>query len=330
MRFVRRSISRYVRRAVFRAGACVALGVCCLLLGSAPGLAVAGDGGFELTVEALYLRPANASPDYVIVDPDDDFDVEGSLRSIDFSGAVSPRITATWRVDGEQAIRLSYWNFDDDEDESVSSGGGLLWDTLSSPDIALLGYEGSATASYALDSTVIDFEYVREVLSDDTHHAGFTLGLRRLEHESIFSVVYASDTRNVYAVTSSEASGTGLRATAWGEFSLGGSWWIGGEIGYAMLLGDLDSSLLSYSLPAFPAVDIDGSRDRTFSTLDGRLLLGRDIGEHVTLHFGIVLARWLDTVEMPRFVDDVNPAVLQTDVSAAQWGGAVLGLSYRF
>ncbi len=290
----------------------------------------AGEDLFFIEVDALALRPTNASPDFVIVDPDDDFNVEGTIRSIEFSSTLTPRITIGTRWNAVEGLELSGWGFDETETGSVSSGDGLLWDVLSPPNISMLGYRGTATARYGIESLVLDLSYTREALSDDQYHAGFSVGLRRLEHKSSLSVTYAGSGRSVLVATRSDAKGTGLRAEAWGSMRLSRRWTITGEVSYAVLVGTTEINLNATSPSAFPSISVSGDRDRTYGTIDGSLVLVGDLGAGFTLRGGVTLSRWMDTVETPRFLDDINLAAFDTQVSDAQWAGLSLGVGFHW
>lgn len=292
--------------------------------------ALAGDDLFFIEVDALALRPTNSSPDFVIVDPDDDFDVEGTIRSIEFSSSVTPRITIGTRWNAVEGLELSGWTFDETATGQVSSGDGLLWDVLSPPNISMLGFRGTATARYGIKSLVLDLSYTREALSDEQYSAGFSVGLRRLEHKNTLAVTYAGNSRSVFVATRSEAQGTGLQAEAWGSMRLSRRWAITGEVSYAVLVGTTEIILNATSPSAFPSISVRGERDRTYSTIDGSLVLVGDLGAGFTLRAGVTLSRWMDTVETPHFLDDINLAAFDTQVSDAQWAGLSLGVGFHW
>ena len=296
------------------------------LLGAAVTPVLAGGGGFYFQADALAMRPTNSSLDYVILDPDTDLAVEGSIRAVDPATATVPRMEVGMRWSATETISLSWWSYDETERESLRSGGGLLWDVLSPPNISLLGYEGRADASYKIKSTVVDLLYEREVLTDEEYTAGFSVGLRYLEYESDFTAGYEGLSRSVTVRIDSDSTATGARAAVYGVLNFGGGRWsLRGEAAYSLLLGDTDILAQAASISAFPSINVTSSEDKTFNTIEGKVTLTGRLASHVDLRLALMLARWLDTVESPRFLDDINQASFDHQTTDAQWAGLSLG-----
>lgn len=298
-----------------------------VLLGAGVMPALAAGNGFYVEVDAMMMRPTNSSLDYAILDPDTDLAVEGAIHAVDPSTVTVPRLEVGLRWSATETFSLSWWSYDEAERESLSSGDGLLWDVLSPPNMSLLGFEGRADASYKIVSSVIDLLYEREVLTDEEYTAGFSVGLRHLEYESDFTVAYGGLVRSVSVRMDSDSTATGVRAAVYGALHFGGGRWsLSGEAAYSLLLGGTDILAQADSISAFPDIDVNSSEDKTFNTIEGEVALTGRLAPHIDLRFTLMLARWLDMVESPRFLDDINQASFDRQTTDAQWAGLSAGL----
>nr|MBP7149828.1 hypothetical protein [Acidobacteriota bacterium] len=290
----------------------------------------AADGGFSIAVDLLALRPSEPSADYVVVDHDDDANVEGDIRAVDLCSSTTPRVTVGYAWPGGGGVSISWWEFDESETESRRSGGGTLWDLMSPPDLSLLGYEGTARATYSVDSRVIDAVYSHLALVDDSYSAHVLLGVRLLEHDVRTAARYSSDVRSVRVEQGSEADGIGARIGLAGSYRLGPRWSVEGAASYALLRGEVDATYTARSLSAFPRVAIRRERDVTFSTLEGELALRFEIAGGLSARAGVEFARWTDVAEFEQLTDDVQHAGVVSRSADAGWEALVAGAAYRW
>ncbi len=312
----------------------IARPLCLLALVLCPASAASAAEGFFGGVEALGLRPAGGSADYAVLDPDADLNLEGSVRSVELSTTFVPRVTVGWRWDTgwkmPAEIALSAWTFDADRRESIASGGGSLWDVLAPPNLSLGAYEGTAAATYGLDSRVVDLTYTQTVISDERAAVRVRIGLRHLEHESALRVTYAGPGRDVDVANVTETRATGLRAGVVGALPLGRRVRLEGELAYGLLRGTVTTHASALSLAAFPEIDLTIDRDRNITTLDGAVRLALDLGRGVSLQAAFEWARWADVEDAVTFVDDIQQAGFVVGHGDAVWQGVSLGAGWRW
>lgn len=303
----------------------------CAALAFAPALADDDDAeGFFFGIELTSLQPSGMQQDYVLQDPDDSNSAaEGSVRAIEFDNEMAPRIFLGHMYDNGGAWAITYWDYDEDETDSVSATTPTaLWDILFHADDAFDDYEGTASAALNVQATLIDIEYSRPLTQSDNFGTRWTLGFRSAELESSMGVLY-DDGFSINTVgLASSAEGTGVTGGLNGHYKLGDRWMIGGGSSFSLLMGEIESATLmdDGSLIA----DITTERDATLSILEANASVIYHGPDWLYLWLGYEFAQWNNFNQTNLFPDDVAEGFVQSDTTDVSWSGWTFGAGFKF
>lgn len=289
--------------------------------------------GFFIGLEAKALQPSGTPTDFVLVDPDDDGNPEGSVAGVDFSNEVSPKLFLGW-VNSQGGIwTLSWWNYDEDERTSVSSGTGELWDIIYHPDESFDSFTGTAAATAGVEATVIDLTYSRQVVQNDRFSLGWMGGIRSASFDFALDALYDDTFTQETLILVSEADGIGITGGLSGKCKLSDTWYVTGGAQYSLLTGDVDSRTVmfdNFGGIADPDANISAKRDRVLAMFDVQASIVWHPAEMWYFWAGYEFSQWTNAVDTTLFADDVNEGFTQSRSSDVTWDGFKIGAGIKF
>lgn len=306
-----------------------------MLLCTATGAVAADDDAFFVSVEAKFVKPSNLGTGYVLVSPEYEYEPSGEIRSVDLSESLAPEISFGQQRSSGSGWMFSYWSFDDDDDDSVTSPeGGSLWDILYHADSAWGYFEGSAQAMVDVEATTADLVYFRHIGEGEDFHLTWTLGFRYAKYEQALDVDYVYEEGSyVWTVQlGNETDGFGIVTGLQGSVALGGSMRLEGGLTYAFLDGSTSATDFQYEEGYIDDPDVDVSRDedRGIGMLELEAALVWQLSDAMDVRLGYVASQWDNVIGFDLFPDDVHEGFVQSDVKDVSWNGFSLGMKYTF
>jgi hypothetical protein len=290
------------------------------------------ESGWFVAVEARMLQPGGMPFDYVLEDPENDSDPVGEIREVEFDSEISPAIHFGW-YKGAGAFYVSYWEYDEDDGDNVSSGSGELWDILYHADDAFEDYSGTAMAKASLEASTIDFAYSRDVTKSGRFTGRWMAGMRVAMIESKLNVIYDDGFGQNFVNLDAESEGFGIVGGASGSVKIAKKWQVVGGFRYSFLMGESETASNMYdsgSGPGDPFVDIESDEDRTISIFEATCGLMWSINETFHLRASYDFDVWDNVLDTHLFPDDVHEGFIQTDTSDVNWHGLSFAVGIVF
>ena len=311
------------------------LGFVMLLCTAGGALAADGDEGFFVSLEAKFVKPSNLGSGYVIVSPEYGYEPKGVLRSVEMSESFAPEISFGQQRSSGSGWMFSYWSFDDDDADSVTSPeGGSLFDILYHADSAYGYFEGAARAAVDVEATTADLVYFRHIGDGEDFHLTWTLGFRYASYEQALDVDYIyGEGSDMWTVQlGNDTDGFGVVTGLQGSVAVGGSMRLEGGVTYAFLDGSTSATNLQYEEDDLDDPDADVSRDedRGIAMLELEAALVWQLSDAVDIRLGYVASQWDNVIGFDLFPDDVHEGFVQSDVKDVSWNGFSLGMKYTF
>jgi opacity protein-like surface antigen len=303
----------------------------------APAVAADDEGGFFVGVEANFVQPTNLGSGYALVDPNDNGEPEGKIRSAEFSNEFTPEIWIGQAYGNGSGWVLGFWSFDEKARDRVSNPvDGELWDILFNADDADDNYVGTASALNEVQADSLQLVYWRNIAGNETYDVSWHGGLRYASFEHMLDVDYRQDfdqdgtidgTEDVTFTNESDGIGitTGLRGSA----RIGSRVKLYAGASYSMLRGTIEATSFADEDGSI-SNDVSREEDRSISIFDVDLGVGIQVAENWWVKAGYEFAQWNNVMTRDTFPDDVSEGFIDNTNTDVSWDGFTVGVGVMF
>lgn len=309
----------------------LALLIAVILFAAAPTVADDENPWF-VDVGLRFVQPTNLRTAYTLLDPNDDFDPEGTFIAPEMSTELTPKVEVGRALDDRSGFSLTLWTYDETLTDARASGSGNLTDSLFHPAWSLPFYQGTASAELEVEAEEIGLGYYRRVATGDAVDLTWRLGLRQAALERNMDVLYDDGSDPERVVLESEMNGLGVATGIDGRIRVSERWSLIGGASVGLLAGSVESSHLSVFVenPTDPVADIRRDEDRTFVTVDLYVGGAWTINGRFEIRLDYGFGQWSNVYDPNTFPDDINAAQVLTDTGDVGWNGLTLTAGLRF
>ena len=229
--------------------------------------AAADDKGFFIYLDLANTQPSSLNQDFAIHTETTATPPITERLTIDNDADLTYKVGFGYTFgDGNGSLRVSYWSFDNDDEQSGSVVGGLY------PTIFGYGYGGggmylysstgvSYVATSSVEATTIDVDYVREIVGSNKASLHWLAGLRVANYEEDQGFEGHDGLSDYFQDKHIESDGFGLRVGAAAEFKFTEHFGLKSSLIFSFLQADTEAQTTQTLAAGAPIDDLSIASD---------------------------------------------------------------------